>query len=301
MAIVNVTEKWSGAGIGRSDDGRTARKVFSVLTDAVPNDLSVVLDASGIPRLDVDSYPGDDWLRVSAVGPARAVGPMLYEVPVEYEREGDGDEETPLDADPEIRWDIVASTEAKDFDADGDAITNTVGERFDPAPTFEVVDRRLSYARNEASYDPVEAAKFDNVTNEDEFLGWEPGTVLCRPIVGESRRQGDLIYARTRYEFIFRKGLPEKDDAGGPAKAWYRRILNQGRRKRVIDENGWPALNEDWSPKYEEILDNKGNPLTEPVNLGADGKVLAEADPPHWIEVKQYGSKEFADLGIEIR
>ena len=297
MAVVNVKESWSGKGLGRSKDGRTAAAAFTVLLDAIPTDLGEVLGASGIPRIG-DGYPGDEWLRVSNVGNARAIGPMLFEVPVTYEREGDGDQDSPLDAAPDIRWDTVSSTEAKDFDANGDAITNSAGVPFDPPLTFEVNDRRLSYSRNEASYDPVAAGEFDNVTNGDEFLGWPPGTVLCKPITGDSKHEGELWYSHTRYEFIFRKGIEEKNGVGGPEKAWYRRVLDQGLGE--LDDpavlNGKPNLK-----AIKENVDGHAVEVSSPRLLDGKGHQLDAAADPHWIEIQQYGTKDFAVLNIEIR
>lgn len=304
MGVVNVKESWKGSGLGRSEDRRTGRRMFTVLTDAVPtaSGLEEILTAPGIPRLGQDTWPGDEWLRVKSVGPANAIGPLLYAVPVGYEREGDGQNASPLEDPPDISWQTVTSTEQMDFDAEGNAITNSVGERFDPPPAFEVVDRKLTYVRNEAAFDTVAAAEFDNVTNSTEFLGWAPGTVLCKPITATNQREGDLTYARVNYEFHFRVGLPAGVTGGGPENAWTKRVLNQGTRERVFVD-GVAQVNDDEnkSPKYRTLTGDDKNPLAEPVNLDAEGKPLAAGADPVWITVVQYEAKDLGQLGIELR
>ena len=289
MAIVDVVRSWE-TGYGVSADGRTATERYTVTTDAAVNDLSVIAEASGIPRVGVDAYAGDDWLRCVGVAP-RSIGPRYFEVIVSYERQGDGDVATPLEADPEWRWDTAESTEPKDYDVLGNAITNTVGERLDPPMAFAVVDRVLLYSRNEASFDTHARAAWDNVTNSAAWLGWPKGTALCRPIKGVKKTHGALKYFRVSYRFEFRMGAGDS----GTDKAWYRRVLNQGLRKSTdtVDANG--------APIYAPIKDSEDNPITEPVLLDALGKPLGKGEPAVWIYVQQYKVKDLSALAIVLK
>jgi len=291
MSVVNVKKSWQ-LSYGISTDGRTASEVYTVLLDAVPVSVAIVALAAGIPRVDDTTYPGDDWMVCSEVNPV-ATGPMYYTVTVNYEKVGSGDDETPMQADAKFSWSKTTTTEPKDFDVNGKPIVNSVDERVDPPLAFEVVDRILKYSKNVATYNVQARSEYDNVTNSDEFLGWPAGTVLCRPIDATIKRPGNQSYYRESYEFWFRKGVPVVGGTGGPAKAWYRRWLNQGLRSSG-------GTNDDGSRRFAPILDSQNNPITEPVNLAADGTPLVVGDPVIWNETQQYGEKDLNALGISL-
>jgi len=288
MGVVDIKEGFTGSGGGRSKDGRSAVRVFTVQLGAATTDESVYLEASAggiaIPRHG-QGHPNDSWLRVDSVE-GRARGLLLFDVSVRYarrQRGTDPEAQTPFDEPPEVEWSWDVSTEAIDIDAqDGEPILNTAGEPFDPPITREVADLVLTITRAEPTYDPNKAMKFKNVLNKTAFLGIEAGKARCFPISARKVYEGpNDIFWRVTYRFGFR------------SDTWNQRVLCQGFRQKT----GTNAAGE---ATYEQILDDVGNPLSEPVNLGITGQVLAANQSPLWLSFAKYPREDFSELGLGI-
>lgn len=291
MAVVNVKEGWSGKNFGKSRDGRSAARFYTILLDAATDDLKVVLEASAggvaIPKYG-QGHPTDDWLRVDSVQ-SNPRGPLLYDVIVQYLRRqrggagGDPDAATPFDEAWQIEWGWEMSTVALDQDQQDPTIpiTNTADEPFDPPITRDQADLVLAITRNEPTYNVAQALAYRNVLNEDTFYGAPPLHVLCRPIEGRRVIEGTGIeYYRNTYRLVFREDT------------WNVNVLNQGYREKTGTDAAGRAT-------YRQILDEDGNPLSEPVLLGITGERLLETQTPEWLSFARNKIQPFATLGLE--
>lgn len=280
-----------------------------------------------------ERYGGHEWLICRSVVPRR-LGPDVYEVIAGYNLESPAGfandptgEQGPLGRPSDIRWDFVTSSEQIDEDVDGKPIVNAAGERFDPPPAAEYADPRLTVTRYERDFSAATAISYSGrwgVLNEDPFMGALPGQALMKPIVGTRRVDGEAVYWAVTYVVVFREGLPASADglSGGPKRAWWIRLLNQG-YTQVLGHYGdggtYPGGNLDLyigritsergltydqaaelearitgTPITERILDVNGQPTATPVLLDRAGKPLKAGEPPVWLEFNRRPYKPFS-------
>lgn len=275
MAVVNSTEIWSAIRKGVTKDGKTGIRVFSVLldgTDAITDALDVARAASGIPTIG-QSWPNDIWLVCWKVDPLpQSKNANLVHVRCEYQRASwtSGPQpENPLDMPPKISWDTIVCVEPIDQDIDGNPIINSAGEPFDPPITDEIHDRVVRIERNEASWSSTKQEEYQNTVNEHTFMSAQPHEAWMMTLRADKIYSGDYVYYTVYYEIVFRTKTTEN------AFPWRRRVLDQGFRVRTgVDDQG--------KPKYENILDDNGDKITEPISLDGAGAKLADGVDPYW-------------------
>lgn len=301
MAVVNVTPKWSGSSGHADEDGRTSTRVYTVLTDDPENDDDVVVrQASGIPRVK-DDHPTDPWMKVTGVDPTR-VTLTLWDVTVTYEAGAGPDEsDNPLEEPVEIEWMGQVSRVKVEQDVEGNLIQNAAEERFDPPIEADVYDTLIRFGRNEPSFNEAQADEYRGAINSDPFRGRVPGQ--CRLVVydGKEMWQGNFKYARVTYEVAIRTGIdPQPDGSGGPEKAWWRRILNEGFRAVTVNDLGLPIKDPQTERvEYTRIRDSHGQLLTEPEMLNAEGEKLKLDEPAVFLEFQMSKKLPFSVLGLE--
>lgn len=148
MAIVSVNEAWRGKSWSdRLDGSREYERVFNVLTDDPNESAANVRAASGLP-LPGEVYPDDAAAYVvdrSARQPDETT--LLWEVTVTYAFQV-VEPDDPLDMSPVIRWESGLYTRAIHRDKDGDAITNSAGDFFDPPSMAEFPIAQVTVTKN---------------------------------------------------------------------------------------------------------------------------------------------------------
>jgi len=228
-----------------------------------------------------EQHPADPWMFVNNIHSEQSNGPHRYRVTVNYTSIGN-----PLELPMEIEWFHTVQNEPFDRDREGNAITNSAGESFDPTLTKDVYDLGLRIKRNEQLFNELVATKYIGAVNSDDFtvpvdlLGttrvYRPGIVKCSLFKGVPKRAAGLFYHEVQREFLFRLGEIEETEPG----VWETSGL--GHKKRVLDQ-GFRVLKKEsgiWTGEYEPILDKEGNPVREPQLLDGHGEQLKEeADP----------------------
>ena len=234
-----------------------------------------------------ESHPYDSWLFVKSQN-IEVVGPFHFRVMVNYDCELDASDAngtgqvpiSPLMQPPEVSWSFAGSNVPIDTDVDGLPITNSAGESFDPPITKDHSDLVLRYTRNELTFDKLVAADYKDAVNSDIFLGFGAGHVICTMFDPDEMRAATLRYYRVKYEFQIRYDEVKTRDTNGDIQTrvfgWVKRIRDEGFRE-------WVGSNPDGSPKYKEILDEKGMKISQPQLLDGVGFKLSDAaikNPP---------------------
>ncbi len=288
MAVVDVKWNWKGGSATDDTQSRSATRIGTAKTDDTSDSPVTVKQSELVPKIG-QAHPDDQWLRVKSVTPTQKA-PYLYDLRVEYHAphsSGDLDNPSgnPLDEPPKIKMSFVTSQEPIDEDISGNPIQNKVEEAFDPPITRDFSDLRITIERNEAFVNVPRILAYTDSVNSDKFFDFPAGTVRFLAPSADEVRQDQFVYWRHAYHFQARTRFPTT-----AAKAWYRRILNQGFRERTgFDLSG--------APIYNALLDDSGNPVTQPVLLNDDGKRLKpNADPPEepvWLEFQIYPALPF--------
>jgi len=189
----------------------------------------------------------------------------------------------PLDRPPDVAWDFIAGTQVVYEDANGDPITTSSKEFFDPPLEIEEYYPRLVIARNQLAYSPPVALEYTGAVNSDSFFGADPHQVRCAGITGrlqfEVWQKANIAFWNVVYEFHFR-------------------IAEHGWKKRLLDI-GYYEL--DANGKQKHILDKQQAPVTSPVPLdGAGGQLTLgpNVKPVFLPAIEIYRSKPFADLQV---
>jgi len=272
MAVVDVKPNWSKGEAPISTEGRTAKRVYTVLLDGTddPDDtLIVARQASGIPRVRQPYSTLDPQLRCVSVNP-RALSPTLVEVTCNY---ATGDKSIdPLDEPPKRSWGSIVSEQPIDHDINGKPLVNTAGEPFDPPITIPVYDDVLRIVRNEATYDNFRMRRYRNSLNMYPFMGWPALTCKMVEISAEEIVEADWTYYQVTYEIHMRAD----EDENGNLVAWKRRVLNRGFRRFLRpEEEGYPG--------FIAIKDAEGEPVSEPVLLNLEGNDVVDKDNAVWL------------------
>lgn len=292
MPIINIKEDWEKRTVEETLDEKTAIRAFTVEFDERDNPVIrplLVLLAS-TPTLSVpqkgDWYPGDDFLRVVKRTVRPYQGPLVYEVTCNYHRsrfrKGDESAEDPVIKKPEISWLSAVTNEPIDRDIDGEAITNSAKQSFDPPITREVYDLVLRYVRNERNFNHRHASEYKGAINSDSFLGFAEELVMCTVFDGQKiydETRGD--YYQVTYEFQIRYD------------GWKRRVLDEGFAEKI-------GTDDDNKPEHEENLDINTRKLSEPIKLDGNGRKLADGAEDVFIPFDVYHKRPFSAFRIRV-
>lgn len=291
MAVTEVKEDWRGLEAESGTDGASVPRTFTVQfdTDDDPEKrpiLAITADdgTTKIPKL-YETHSQKPWLFVNnhRVDP---LGPFDFRVTAYYtNRYARGSEDKfdptqhPLDQPWEVEWGFVTANEPIDRDINGEPITNSAGQSFDPPITRDVDDLVLKITRNKAAYDPIVASDYKGSVNSDTFWGFTPGLVKCTRFNARSARQADLWYWIVTYEFQMRKD------------GWKRRILDEGYAEKT-------GTDSDGKPTHKENKDDDNVNLSEPILLDGSGEKKKDTDPAVFLEFELYPSLPFSVLGL---
>lgn len=176
----------------------------------------------------------------------------------------------PLNSPAEYSFDIDYIEIPIDYDANGQPILNTAGDKFDPTLTTKVNFLRMTVTQNELYYDRRLAVAYANKVNSDAFEGLTPGQCLCESITGQGPNfQDDISYYKVTYSFAI------KEDG------WKDPVISAGMRE--LDDSG----------KLQNIQ-VKGSDITTPMALDANGKAIKDnSGTPVKMEFETKGAMPF--------
>lgn len=180
----------------------------------------------------------------------------------------------PWAAPPTLQWGAEEVEVALTHDRSGEPILNKAGDPFDPPLTISETVSVATVTRIEKSFDPQWITYFRGAINDDAWLGWERGSVLCQTISADRTHDADWgALWRVSYSFAFRPPIefpPERPWEDAKLRAgWAVQVLNAGLRQKVGDE-------------LKPILSD-GAPVSAPVPLDDDGKVLDPEGEPGYL------------------
>lgn len=188
----------------------------------------------------------------------------------------------PLLRPPVKRWGTMKESRVMEFDQDPDveggvAMTNTVGDRFDPPYMRPETILTLSIEKNQLEYDAATIIEFYDCTNLTEMFGFASGWVKFESSTAVSQYENGFTYWSVTYEFAIRRN------------GWDQEILNVG---------------------YFELVDGvkvpitiNGVPVQTPQPLKLDGSRLSEAEIAAgdfvYLNRKPFGKADLSILGVE--
>lgn len=302
MAITRCAPMAAGCS-GSCGSGVQVTDLWEVVSDTVlPSFAQVLRDATSLPRRG-DRHPDNAYLRVDSVQSADQVSAKIWRVAVVYASQHNGTnagQGGPLAEPWDIEFDWETSTEPVEYDADGAAIANSLGERFDPAPTREFHDRVVVCTHNE-SREP--SAAYHDVLNYDVIAGCPQATLKLKS-TGRLMRSGTLaLYYRNVYRVAYRPDT------------WLRRFRDQGfRGYRTVGSTiaganpGEPNVQTAGVTKrLQTFCDEFGQPLTQPSLLNGKGEYAKANDfqsasrPVFYYEHRLTRWASFGALGLPLR
>lgn len=292
MAVTRVQEIHSDC-LGTCDSSlmRTYQRKFRVLCSDRVNDRQLTAmtaidpnfnpsdpDHTAIPSMR-DSFPGDPLICVSNVQ-ARGVQDdgLEWEVLVDYAYIDPNT--NPFTRLPDVSWDYEIIQVPADYDINGKAIVNTAGEPLDPGLLRDVIVNTLNYTRNEIS---AFAVAYTNTVNSDYFMGYPPKTVKLEVKAQQQTEltvfnasATELVYYSVSYVFKF-----------NPELTWRKKVLNRGFKQ--LNQGG-----------LFTIFSTNGMPVTQPVLLDNNGKILTSGQTPVFLTFDLDNEMDFNTLGIII-
>ena len=292
MSVVSVTESWLGEESTDADAGLELKRVLTII--ATPGVDGTALDAvaahADVPKRG-EEHPRWDGYFCSNSTVRRAKGPNWYECEATYSTSTTAidDPSTPTSEAPVFRWESYAWQEALDLDLDGNPIASTAGEPFDPPYQAARSCPLLVMVRNysTATVTPAWLAQWADTVNSDALtIGGTSVAIGEALIVGQPEAEfvpaaaGVAAY----YKVTFRVALR----LGGGAGAWQYNPIDQG--YRVINFTGATIL----------VVDDAGNPLSQPVLLNGAGTRLASGDPPVYLSYVVRNSIAMSGLGLAV-
>lgn len=179
MAFVRLWEK-EREGPSIDDKGRrTCRRTFGVLMNSPTDGGLTVISSPGLPSLHGMYVVGGEMdlgLLVKSLEPRQDTGnPLVWEVTVSYDSDTVTPEEgdpNPLARPPELAWSVEKVKVVVERDINGEAITNSAYEAFDPPIEKDKIILVLTITRNRAMFDAVDAAQQIGKTNSLTWLGF---------------------------------------------------------------------------------------------------------------------------------
>jgi hypothetical protein len=288
MPVSSVTRMWSryASSLTRQDKKkiRTINDAYQIVHDATDDRLDIEF-AAGVPRVG-DPYPGAAFVFCEKVQVNR-VSPIMSIASVDYKGEigPNGEDDSPLNAPPEISWSDTETDEPTDEDINGQPIVNVNGEPIDGV-TMKIADNVVTIKRNFLTFDPYTTGQYRHSVSSDSFLGYPPGTARLIRYNAKNAYYNDNVYWEVTGSIQFRLGIRTTDD-----KAWYKRVRNEGFYEKITDSFTS-------SPILVQATDDNGKAMTRPVLLKSDG--TRETDPAnaHWLEFQVYRSLPYQALGL---
>jgi hypothetical protein len=282
MAVIDVTKMWSKSGGSFNSQLRDAfdqsfafTEGYQVLSDTVDDNITLIIDAAGLPR-NGDQHPSGFPAFVTSIR-ATPIGPIFWLVEVGYE--GESNEPATVD----VAWSSVMSTEPIDRDFAGRAIVTANGEQVEGL-SMDISDAVVVITRKFATFTAAQIAPYWRSTNSDFFLGYPPGT--ARLMGFEARNQFAFGRPNEAWTVTARVQFREPYFNTTPAQAWYKRWRHEGLLVKYADN------------VIRRAVDASGQEETKPVLLKADGTRESDPDQAVFIHTQVYGSLPYSALGL---
>lgn len=298
MAETLVTEARSR--LVDDESGISVAREFDVIAASELDALNVLDTETGISKGQpyvnaygevVDAFVIARRLRVEPRPPAPVGGLGLYRVQVEYSRNTGGGGAEPNEATIEYEWDGQLQSEPVDIDVEGNPITNSAGEQFDP-PLTALLPRATVKVTLFKSALPANLAlnAIGRINSDDP---WSPGdgsgsvarggALITAVRIGPARGGLRLI----QFGIEARPLLSIKGQTFSPFASV---TPDRGRRVVTGTEGGITT--------YEIVKDDTGNPLADPVLLDGAGGRLAAASDPALLSFTHHLEASYSAIGI---
>jgi len=265
----------------------------------------VALFADGVPRENVDTWPGNSLLRCVGVEAEPVSGSALhFEVTAEYETTSTEEQaEDPLSRPAKVTYSFQESTEAyfydhspapedwnvqKDGPWKGKPVVNSAHDAFEDTFEREAHQLIVTVVRNEASYHPVVADAYSNSVNAESIvidgIEYPAGTLKLSPICSSKQTEKvssgmTVTFFETTYQFKCR------------ADGWRDRPLDCGYNEYVANTD--PAK----PGKLRLIVGADSVPVKRPWPLDGKGRKKPKAsDIPAVLEFRPYREISWAPL-----
>jgi hypothetical protein len=293
MAAGPAIEMWSrGEGEASSEDGlrRSYRRTRAfTVTLSADDQLEVAFSAAGLPIVG-DSLPNVPLCICRRLRPVQ-VSPIMAMIVAEYSGEvgpSGVTNTTPIDNPIVVNWASSITDEPIDEDINGSPIVTANNEPIDGL-SERFPDAVCTIQRNFANINVLALEQFLRSTNSDAFAppgtsAWPAGTVrfmgyTANQVFGAAQSTG---YWSVTGEFHCR--YPYNTTA---EKAWWKRVRHEGFLVREVADGD-----------IFHGSDDRGELLSRPVLLQADGTVETDPESAHFLEFETVFSLPYADLGF---
>jgi hypothetical protein len=292
MAVVSVDKIWEGRGAKFDAKGtRTYTQCFRVITNDFSDGPQRVASSIGISLS--DPYVGDGEADVKAlvvsIDPKPENNdPNMWVVTVEYstatseEKQNKDQTEDPTQEPPVYSVSFRNVNVPLEIDTQGNWVTNSAGDSFDPPIEVEESVVEITVERNEATLNLTQVYLYQNAVNSDEVVilgtSFGIGQLKMAGITATSADKKGQKYFKYRYVLLAR------------AKKWNPlQILDQG--LRFVKGAG-----------LSKCIDGDGNEAQAPMALDGNGGQLGHADVEagnfQHVEFYPYEEKPFSVLGL---
>jgi len=295
MAILSCTEEWRGlsgqVSLNEVRYTRLFRVVFNNQDEPELRPLMAadnIVEANGNPIRMWSSHPYNSWLVVVDVQVrlSSPPGPMTFDVEVTYSNkpsyctiEAAGVYINPCDQPWDVEWFTEYLSDRVDEDIYGYPIVNANKEPPDPPLQEDVKVLGLRIRRAQADWNHALMSQYANAVNNDWFLGYAPGIVLCKEIGARRMRQGYFFFWDASFVFLFNP------------LGWKRKVRHEGMRMKVYN---WTTSKFD----IVEATDDNGDKVSQPVLLDAEGIKLEKGQTATWLNFETKRYMNFSALGI---
>jgi len=268
MAVRFVDQLYS-SGIKTQVDDRgwttaTAQIRFNAFVET-PDDNEVTVKADARIPYEKSRHPLFASLSCSGISVDRR-GPLHFEVSADYTSppykdnpgQGPGEQQGPLSQPTQVSYFTITSEEPIDEDINGSPITTACGEPISGI-TRPISDLGVRLAKNFATFDPATFYQFIDCVNSDTFIGF---------------------HARKPYRTT-------------NEKAWWKRVRHEGYQVRTSTFTPVGSLF-----AVVRAVDANKEPVSQPVQLDANGFKLADQSQATWREFKVFSEVSFASMGF---
>lgn len=252
--VLDITDPQVKAAIDENGI-KTTTRLYKVFTDDKYDGAFTVMADSRVPKRGNGYDFGNDAdanLKVNGVRPERFEDFFTWLVYVDYSTAATSD--NPTGDPPKIVFRSRKYTKPAIISRNGNAILNSAGFLFDPPPDKPESHMVVEINFASADLDPFDAEAYIDSVNSDVWFGKDPNTWYMEDITAEPQNFGGLDY----YQFTL---IAEYDK-----NTWTKKILDRGFMEKV-------------GGNVRQILDARGQPVSEPQLLDGNGVKLAPGNP----------------------
>lgn len=299
MTVISFDEIADGRDGSESMDAtnavsRRVTRVFRAVTNSNTDYSETILSHVDCPRVGM-LHPTDVGLWCRGVRPVQEHGKTVWKVTATYASSPASEiDEDPLLDGLQITWGTAAYQRPIWKDINGDAITNVVGEFFDPPPDKDDSRLVITVTVNVVT-PPTWMLGYQDVVNNDDFV--IDGVTITK---GEAKVSGvSLSGIKERNKIFYRTATLQihirKEEAEGvlgdeKERMWWLHILNAGFTE-------WDEFEDD---VIEILHPGDKTPVTAPWPLDKNGRMIKKPTPDHadifFIPFEVYQQDGFANV-----